>query len=134
MSEKAASQASPQANPYAAAVDRMRETAKWIITIFGGLGALLIAGTQLSNVGKLKVNNAVQAIWKGIETGRLEANSVPDVVRLCAALLGGLVALAAIARIIWAATNVMITGEVTLAQLEEIEQKNNRAPESVFNK
>lgn len=32
-------------------VDRLRETAKWIVTVFAAVGATLVAGTQLSSIG-----------------------------------------------------------------------------------
>ena len=92
----------PAADPYSAAVDRMRATAQWLITLFGALGAVLIAGTQLSSIGKLEL----PADW----------------LYLALALVGGVVALAAIARIIWAATNVLTAGEVTLTELADDEK------------
>jgi hypothetical protein len=33
------------------AIDRIRETAKWLLTTFGVVGAALLAGTQLSDIG-----------------------------------------------------------------------------------
>lgn len=44
------------ADPYAeirAANDKVRETAMWIVTSFAAIGAVLLGGIQLSNVGKL---------------------------------------------------------------------------------
>jgi hypothetical protein len=35
------------------AIDRYRDLAKYLITIFAGVGALLVAGTQLASIGKL---------------------------------------------------------------------------------
>lgn len=106
---KAASDKPAPPDAFSAAVDRMRETAKWIITLFAGLGAVLIAGTQLSSVGRL--------------------DPADDLWRLVTAGIAGLVALAALARIIWAATNVILAGEVTLAKLEEAEKRNSADPE-----
>jgi len=37
------------------AIDRYRDLAKYLITIFAGVGALLIAGTQLASIGKLSL-------------------------------------------------------------------------------
>ena len=101
--------AAPAPDIYSTAVNHMRETAKWIITLFGGLGAVLIAGTQLSSIGKLTVNN--------------------DPLRIAAAIVGGAIALFAIGRIIWSATKVMASGEVTLAELERVEKASPSAPE-----
>ena len=36
-----------------AAIDRYRDIAKYVIGIFAAIGALLVAGTQLSSIGKL---------------------------------------------------------------------------------
>lgn len=47
--------ASPSAasnpNQSLAAIDRIRDTAKWLLTTFGVVGAALVAGTQLSDIG-----------------------------------------------------------------------------------
>jgi hypothetical protein len=40
-----------------AASDRIRETAKWLTVSLGAVGALLLAGTQLSSVGELTVGS-----------------------------------------------------------------------------
>jgi hypothetical protein len=47
----------PQAG-FDAAADRIRETAKWLIASFAAVGAVLVAGTQLSNLGSLPVGEA----------------------------------------------------------------------------
>ncbi|QKJ20273.1 hypothetical protein [Microbacterium hominis] len=40
-----------------AASDRIRETAKWLTVSFGAIGALLLAGTQLSSIGQLSAGS-----------------------------------------------------------------------------
>lgn len=93
----------PTKDPYSQGVDRLRDTAKWIITIFAGLGALLFGGTQLSSIGSL---------------GSLQADH-----RLLLALLTGAVTLAAIGYIIWKATDVLtLTGGVSLDELLRMEK------------
>ncbi len=41
------------ASPLAAANQRIRDTAKWLIASAAGVGAALVAGSQLSNIGRL---------------------------------------------------------------------------------
>jgi hypothetical protein len=48
--------ASPQVDPggVQAAIDRFRDLAKYLITIFAAVGGLLVAGTQLTSIGSLQ--------------------------------------------------------------------------------
>jgi hypothetical protein len=39
------------------AIDRYRDLAKYLITIFAGVGALLVAGTQLASIGELSLED-----------------------------------------------------------------------------
>jgi hypothetical protein len=39
------------------AIDRYRDLAKYLITIFAGVGALLVAGTQLASIGDLSLDD-----------------------------------------------------------------------------
>lgn len=52
MADDAAAKSSP-----AAAADRIRETAKWLTVSLAGLGGVLIAGSQLSDVGALAIGS-----------------------------------------------------------------------------
>jgi hypothetical protein len=45
-----------------AAVDRMREVAKWLIVILGAIGGTLIAGIQLTDVGSAKDAHLTDAV------------------------------------------------------------------------
>lgn len=53
-------------NDPGAAVDRYRDLAKWIITSFAAVGALLVAGTQLASLGKLTFDDD---LWRLIAAG-----------------------------------------------------------------
>jgi hypothetical protein len=52
-----------------AASDRIRETAKWLTVSLGAVGALLLAGTQLSSVGELVVGS--DRFWVAVTGGVL---------------------------------------------------------------
>lgn len=84
----------PGPDHYEAGVLHLRDTAKWITTIFAALGAVLIAGTQVSNIGSLE--------WGP---------------RLWVALVTGALALTAIGRIIWVTVRVLTAGEVTIEDI-----------------
>lgn len=88
--------AEPQADPggVQAAIDRYRDIAKYLITIFAGVGALLIAGTQLSSLGKLS--------W----------DDTPD--RVVGAALGLLLALGSVAWIVREALKILRPIELSL--------------------
>jgi hypothetical protein len=79
-----------------AAADRIRETVKWLITAFAGVGAALIAGSQLASLGKI------------------------DGGRLAFAVVCVVVGLAALAYAIAVAASVMIAGRVSLGDLADV--------------
>lgn len=54
--------AEPNASLYAA-VDRMRDLAKWLIVILGAIGGTLIAGSQLSDIGAAEGSHL---FWAGV--------------------------------------------------------------------
>jgi hypothetical protein len=64
------------------AVDRYRDLAKYLIGILAAIGALMVAGTQLSSIGELS--------WSD------------DTPRLIAAFAGLAAALAAVVWVVWA--------------------------------
>jgi hypothetical protein len=78
-----------------AAADRIRETAKWLITTFAAVAAVLVAGSQLSNIGHL-------SFW-----------------RFLLALLAVLVGLAGVAWAINEAAKVLTAGRVSLGELAD---------------
>jgi len=45
----------PATDPFERANDRIRGAAKWLIASSAAVGAALIAGSQLSSVGKLEI-------------------------------------------------------------------------------
>ena len=44
-------------SPQAAAAEALRSTAKWLVTAFAAIGAVLIAGLQLTDIGELQSEN-----------------------------------------------------------------------------
>jgi hypothetical protein len=77
-----------------AAIDRYRDLAKYLITVFAGVGALLVAGTQLASIGKLS--------WSDTRD------------RVLAAGIGLALAVAAIATIVAIALRVLRPVEMSL--------------------
>jgi hypothetical protein len=47
----------------AAANQRLRDTAKWLLTSFAAVGAIIVAGLQLSSIGKLTSESPQARIW-----------------------------------------------------------------------
>ena len=82
----------------AAAADRIRETTKWLIASFAGIGAVLVAGSQLAALGTLDRNRFVVAV-------------LSVVLGLCALAL-------AIAK----AAGVLTVGRVSLSDLADVSQ------------
>jgi hypothetical protein len=91
--EKAAEPASPLAR----AADRIRESAKWLLASFAAVGATLIAGLQLSDIGSLPLDAD-------------NKRAVATAVGLTVGLLGVIVAVAA-------ASSVVTKSFVTLRSL-----------------
>jgi hypothetical protein len=77
------------------AADRIRETAKWLTVSLATAGGVLIAGSQLSNIGKLQ----------------------PSSSRFMVAVIGGGLAAAATVTILWFAIWVATTPAVSLTTL-----------------
>jgi hypothetical protein len=57
----AAPPATSSTDQFLGAIDRIRETAKWLLTTFGVIGGALVAGTQLSDIGDAEGSNLVLA-------------------------------------------------------------------------
>lgn len=79
------------------AIDRYRDLAKYLITIFAAVGAVLAAGTQLASIGKLSLEEAPE--------------------RVLAVVLGLALAIAAIAGVVQRALRVLIPVEMSLDQV-----------------
>lgn len=93
----------PEPSPLAAANQRIRDTAKWLIASAAAIGAALIAGSQLSSIGRL------EAGWPTTEA----------TARLWVATAGALAGLAAVVFAITAALRVLLPVQVLIADLAE---------------
>ncbi|WP_234336909.1 pentapeptide repeat-containing protein [Streptomyces xylophagus] len=82
--------------PLRQANEKIREAAKWLIGSSAAVGAALLAGSQLSNIGKLD--------WGA---------------RFVVALVGAGIGLAAVVAAIWLAVGLMIPVVVTIDQLDD---------------
>lgn len=80
-----------------AAIDRYRDIAKYVIGIFAAIGALLVAGTQLSSIGKLSYED--------------------DAGRLAAAVIALAFAIGAVVRILHEAIKILRPVEISLADV-----------------
>jgi hypothetical protein len=49
----------PNPDPILAGIDRLRDTAKWLIGAYAGVGAILVAGLQLTSLGKVEDDTRV---------------------------------------------------------------------------
>ena len=79
------------------AVEQLRSNVKWTLAAFGAIGTTLLAGSQLSNLGKFEINEP----------------------RLWVALACAMAALGAAAFAVRAALKVAYTGDTELSQLDE---------------
>ncbi|MEU4424692.1 pentapeptide repeat-containing protein [Actinoplanes sp. NPDC024001] len=93
----------PEQPPLVLANQRIRDTAKWLIASAAGVGAALIAGSQLSSIGRLDVG------WP----------TSLATVRLWVAAAGALLALAAVVFAIAAAVRVLLPVQVLISDLAE---------------
>jgi len=91
------------ADPIWAANDKIRDVAKWMISAAAAVGAALIAGSQLSSIGKLDVCTPTTLACA----------------RLPVATAGAVLALAAISYLMWRAIAVLMPVGVTLAELDQ---------------
>lgn len=99
MADKATS--SPQVDPggVQAAIDRFRDLAKYLITIFAAIGGLLLAGTQLTNIGSLQ--------WPENDD------------RILVGGIGFIVAFLAATMIVWKALDVLQPVETSFDEVKE---------------
>lgn len=93
----------PPPDPLAAGNQRIRDAAKWLIASSAAVGAALIAGSQLSSIGRLDVG------WP---------TSIPTA-RLWVATAGVLLGLTAVAYVIWTAVAVLLPVLVLISDLKE---------------
>jgi hypothetical protein len=92
--------------------DRIRSAAKWLIASSAAVGAALIAGSQLSSIGKLDV---------GLPT------SVENT-RLWVAASAAAVGLAGVVYAVWTAVQILLPKEVPIKELDDGWCVENRPP------
>lgn len=90
-------------DPLAVASNRIRDAGKWLIAAAAGVGAALIAGSQLSSIGKLSVCTPTSE----------------QCLRLPLSLLAAVVGLVSIAFIMWSAGRLLLPVEVTITDLAD---------------
>lgn len=81
----------------------IRDSAKWIIGAFAAIGAILVAGSQLSSIGSLPV---------GWPTSLANA-------RLWLAVLGAALSLSAVVVAIWGCVQVLVPSNLTMRDLAD---------------
>ena len=96
-------------SPFDSSMQRIRDAAKWLIGAAAAVGAALIAGSQLSNIGQLPVG-----------------------VRLVAAVAGVVVALVSVVIAIWVSVQILLPVGVTLTDLAEHWDADDRADVRFF--
>jgi len=81
--------ASPEADPGGAqaAIDRYRTLAKWIIGVFAAVGALLVAGSQLSSLGQLSLEDDLPRISAAVVALALSLASAMYIVQQALSIL-----------------------------------------------
>lgn len=90
--------------------DRIRDTAKWLVGAFAAVGAALLAGTQISNLGKLPM-----------------CVSPPECARIWVAIAGIVVGLGGVAMAIAVAVGIMTQSGRSVAELVK-EVKKTHSP------
>lgn len=90
----------PAQHPALTAIDQLRAVTKWLIAAFAAIGATLVAGSQLSEIGEL------------------------EGLRLVGAFGGIALGLAGVSLAIWYAAQALMPSHLTLAQLARDEEKS----------
>ncbi len=99
-------------SPGTAPNDRIRDAGKWLIGASAAVGAALIAGSQLSNIGSLP----------------LCAARTETCFRLPLALVGAAIALGGIAYVMWRAVQILLPVEITIDELNDSWSKTSTWP------
>jgi hypothetical protein len=89
-------------DPLERANQRIRDAAKWLLASSAAVGAALIAGSQLSSIGKLEL------AWP---------TSVATA-RLWVAIVGAMVGLAAVVFALWTAVGIMLPRQILVADID----------------
>ncbi|MET7421171.1 pentapeptide repeat-containing protein [Dactylosporangium sp. NPDC005555] len=90
--------------PLERANDRIRDASKWLVASAAAVGAALIAGSQLSDIGHLPVG----------------APTTVEHARLWVAVVGAMVGLLAVVHVIWRAVQILLPAMVTLETLHAV--------------
>ena len=85
----------PLEDPFQSANERIRDAAKWLIAASAAVGAILVAGSQLSSIGRLQPGP-----------------------RLWVAIAGAVLALWGVVAAIWTAVRLMLPVQVTLQDVQ----------------
>ncbi|MEV4134696.1 pentapeptide repeat-containing protein [Dactylosporangium sp. NPDC049742] len=93
---------SDAADPLERANDRIRDASKWLVASAAAVGAALIAGSQLSDIGRLPVG----------------APTSVEHARLWVAVLGAVLGLVAVVHVIWRAVQILLPALVTIEELD----------------
>jgi HAMP domain-containing protein len=104
------------ADDFSIGVGQIRDAAKWIVAAFAAIGAALIAGSQLSSIGKLEVS----ADWGDYHHLAF--------LRLPVAILGAVVGLGSVAWIIWNTVSLLAPRTQPLSKLVTDETMNSGSP------
>lgn len=99
------------ANPFQSSSDKIREAGKWLVAAVAAVGAAVIAGSQLSDIGSLPICRPTGTKWS------LEWVSCA---RLPIAVAASGVALISIAYVLWAAARLLVPVGTPLDQLAEL--------------
>jgi len=94
--------AEPDDDSLLEANNRIRDAGKWLIASSAAVGAILLAGSQLSSIGKLPVG----------------APTSVDGARLWLAVVGVVAALVGVVYLIWRAVQLLLPVTVTLTELD----------------
>jgi Pentapeptide repeats (8 copies) len=91
--------------------DKIRDAAKWLVASFAAVGAALIAGSQLSSIGKLPV------CW----------HLTLECTRLGWAILGAIAGLGGVVWAIWTAVMMLVPNNLAASALQKEWEKGDRS-------
>lgn len=109
------------ANPFQSSSDKIREAGKWLVAAVAAVGAAVIAGSQLSDIGSLPICRPTGTTWSQEWT---------SCARLPIAVAASAVALVSIAYVLWAAARLLVPVGTPLDHLAELWTKTVEDGES----
>jgi hypothetical protein len=104
-SSTAAAAAAPRFEAQLKAAESIRETAKWLVAIFGAIAGVLIAGTQLSSLGSIE----------------------GEPLRLGLGLGSAFLALLGVTLSVWFLLSVMLPSSATLSDSNDFDERHQEA-------